>query len=71
MVILYKDPQGKKLMQEANVHLSDETAVTFAANKDGESDTIAIKYSKNNIITCDYLANGNCCCYHCGSYMYI
>ena len=41
MVILYKDPQGKKIMQEANVHLSDETAVTFAANKDGESDTIA------------------------------
>ena len=38
MVILYKDPEGKKVMRDANVAVSqDDTAVTFTANKDGKT----------------------------------
>ena len=38
MVILYKDPEGKKIMKDANVAASqDDTAVTFTPNKDGKN----------------------------------
>ena len=38
MVILYKDPEGKKILKDANIAASqDDTAVTFAANKDGNN----------------------------------
>ena len=40
MVILYKDPEGKKIMKDANIDVSqDNTAVTFTANKDGRNNT--------------------------------
>ena len=43
MVILYKDPEGKKIMKDANVAVSqDDTAVTFTANKDGKINTSVI-----------------------------
>ena len=35
MVILYKDPEGKKALKDANV-ASQGTAVTFAANLAGK-----------------------------------
>ena len=37
MGILYKDSEGKKIMKDANIAISqDDTAVTFTANKDGK-----------------------------------
>ena len=36
MVILYKDPEGKKIMRDANINISQDTAVTFTANKNGK-----------------------------------